>query len=428
LIGFTRDQAGPRLYHGWWVVGALFAINLLTAGVVLRGMTVFFLPLREEFGLTATSLTAAALLPVALAIPLAPLLGIAFARFDPRVIIGATALLTGTGLLLLATSTNHLMIFGALLTVALGVSPVVGGVGPTIAARWFVRRRGVAIGLVACGFGLGGVIVPAMTLIEQSWGWRTLALLAAGAFVVIPVSLGLLVRGRPEDLGLRPDGYSRSESAELIFPGMSARSVLQTTAFWRTVGAAALAGVGGHAVALFFVPHLTSGARLSATDAASAAAVVSVANVAGQLICGWSIDRFKPSLVMTSIAAITCAGLFAFALATGPVDVAVFVVLFGLAGRASFGAASPTLAHQFGVASFGQIQGVLLAATGLSGLIAALSVGVSFDALGSYRPALLAIGIVSGLGSLVALGIKTPHQPTRPSSNALTPTTERRAG
>ena len=205
-----RTPPGTRqpLYYGWIIIGVCFFIVLVCAGS-RTGFGAFFNPMRQDFGwnygLTSLAISIAMLASGFLG----PLGGYLFDRLGGRkVILGGIAIMGVSTILLSLTPHILYLIFMYGIVAAIGMA----GAGPSIivalGARWFRRRRAMALGLITAGLSAGGlVMVPLAAYLTQGMGWR-MAWVVLGAMIL---GLGftvafLLLRDDPRDIGLLPDG------------------------------------------------------------------------------------------------------------------------------------------------------------------------------------------------------------------------------
>jgi MFS family permease len=312
-------------------------------------------------------------------------------------------------MLLLSYASNIASFFLALLVISVGASVWMAGTGPATMANWFVRKRGTAIGLILAGISLGSVFIPGMVWAEQHWGWPVLARIVAASLLVVGVPASLVLRHRPEQYGLRPDGdppdpapdpqgaitgSAQSQAASPSRPddGFTVRQALKTRALWALILAQAMTSIGGQAATLFFIPHLEADAGISPALAAVALTATGLLGLVGQPVVGWLSDISRRRLVLGVSNCCAAASIIIFALIKEPWHLVLFVALYGLTARTGFPVLASILADYFGRANFGKIQGFVLAATALSGTVSALLVAAAFDAAGSYVTPFLVLG------------------------------------
>ena len=290
------------IYYGWIIVGVVF----VTMGVGVNARTAFsllFPPILAEFGwergVTAGAFSFGFLVSAALS----PSLGRLMDRRGPRVVMELGVLLIGAGLLLATLVTRPWHLYATLGVMVGGGSVCLGYTGQSLfLPDWFVRRRGLAMSLAFSGVGVGSMILlPWMqTLIGRS-GWRA-ACWAMGLLVLLLlVPLNLLLRRRPEDMGLEPDGDRAAAAGAVARPsnvvdaawaavdwtlGRAAR----TARFWWIAIGYFCGLFAWYAVQVHQTKYLIE-IGFNPTDAAWALGFVSLAGIPGQIALGWLSDR-----------------------------------------------------------------------------------------------------------------------------------------
>jgi len=290
-----------------------------------------------------------------------------------------------------------------------------------VVARWFSRRRGRALTLLTFIGGLASIIyVPVATWLVGAEGWRMALVTLAALLAVLTVPVHVLVlRRRPADVGLAPDGAPARPEADdrpdgqLAPPatdlgGTPLGMALRAGAFWRLTLAFFLATVTAVAITVRLVPYLL-GQGYSAGVAALALTVIGVVALPGRAIFTPLGDLLPRQFVSAAIFLMQALGLMALLLVPGMVGVLGFAVVFGLGFGAITPARAALVAEIYGLAQYGRINGVLAAA--LMGARAAAPVGVSllFDGFGGYLPALWGLALLSLAAALVIAMV--PHRP-----------------
>ena len=130
----------PKVFYGWWIVGAGFLIVLYVGGVIVYGFTAFFQPLANEFGWSYTQISLAASLRGMETGLLAPIVGLMVDRWGSRRLILSGAILSSLGLMLLSRATSLAMFYGAFAIMAVGISTCTGSVLLAPLAHWFHRK------------------------------------------------------------------------------------------------------------------------------------------------------------------------------------------------------------------------------------------------------------------------------------------------
>lgn len=204
-----------RVYYGWWVVAAASGMSFANAATAISILTVFVVPMSQEFGWNRTEVAGATSLGAVLGAGLAPFTGRAVDRFGARVTLVAGGLIVVAGCMYLSVAQALAGFYVAFTAIRIADQGLIQVSASVTAGKWFVRYRGRATGLVMLGSS-GGVIVmaPLVQLVISVWDWRAAwAMLAAVMLVVGTIPALLLVRRQPEDLGLAIDGNAASVPA-----------------------------------------------------------------------------------------------------------------------------------------------------------------------------------------------------------------------
>lgn len=184
------------IFYGWWVVAACFLIAVYTSGVVSYGFTAIFQPIAAEFNWNYTTVSLASSLRHMEVGIFSPVVGYLIDRYSLRKILFAGGVIIGIGVILLARTDSLWSFFTVFAIISLGMSAVSSVTMMTAVSRWFNNKIGLVMGIATCGFGFSGIMVPVVTTMVDSMGWRSaMTILGAGIFVVV-LPLTLLVRNR----------------------------------------------------------------------------------------------------------------------------------------------------------------------------------------------------------------------------------------
>lgn len=407
-----------RIYYGWALVITLGMTATASYGILSYAFAVFITPMGDELGWSKAQITGA----FSVAQLVAGFTAIAVGRWVDRrgtrgvMTVGSVA----AAMLLIAwsrvQSLTELYVIWALMGLVLAA--VLYEPAFTTVATWFRRDRGRALTLLTFMGGFAAVIfVPVATALVAGVGWRA-ALVWLGAIyaVLTIVPHALVLRHRPADLGLAPDGTAPT-SATAAAPRIvgstggstygSTSGAVRSPAFrWLTI-AFALSALCSMAITVHLVPLLLE-RGYSAAFAGSAMGMLGLMALPGRLIFTPLGDRWPRAMVTASIFALQTVALATLLVSRGQLAVWVFVAFFG----AGFGAITPAraalMADRFGAANYGQISGVL--ASVLAVARAAAPVGASLLYAAAALPGLapgydtvLAALLVLTLGSAVAL-------------------------
>ncbi|HWC82971.1 MAG TPA: MFS transporter [Pseudonocardiaceae bacterium] len=429
--GAQTVHSGQRV---WWVVGAA-GLAIVAAGAFSTMAGLLVDPLTAEFGWSRGSIGLAASVNMVLNGVTAPFAAAWMDRFGVRRVVAAAlaVLAVGAALTTVMTSAWQLTVLWGVL-VGLGCGSLAMAFAAIIAGRWFMRRRGLVIGILTAASVVGQfVFLPVLSQIITAYHWRAaMLLLAAAALLVLPIAW-LILRDHPADLGRTAYGATEFTPKPPARPHAASRAVrvlchaARTKPFWVLAGMFAICGASTNGVMWTdFVPAATDHG-MSATVAASLLTMVGAGNVVGTLASGWLTDRAGAWWLLAGYFALRGGSLILLPVLLGPsVDpsLVAFVVCFGLLDVATV---PPTIAlcQRFYGADSPIVFGWVNAAHQLgAGLVAFLG-GVARDVSGSYTPVWLGAGALCVVAALLALlnrtaptGRRTPPPapgPVRPA-------------
>ena len=324
----AKAGAEPRLFHGWWVVAAAFAITFLGFGSAYT-FSNFLEPLQRDFGASRGSVSLVFSLAGFLYFGLGIVSGPLADRFGsrPLVLIGMTLL--GLGLALASAAHSLIEVYAAYgLGVGLGMGcayvPAIGAV-----QRWFVRRRGFASGLAVAGIGVGTLVMPPLaSLLIGSFGWRGAYLALAALALVLGCGMALLIENDPSGRGLNPDGDELA--AQTVQAGGAAvGEAIRSGRFISLYAACLICSFG------VFVPfvHLVPFARdhgIAASMAAVLLGVIGLGSTAGRFFLGTVADRMGRERALLMMFVGMAASLAIWALSANVWSLAVFAFVYGV--------------------------------------------------------------------------------------------------
>ena len=198
----------PHFFYGYIILALCFA-NMVAMRGVNGAFGVYYLALLEEFSWSRSDGASIASINYVVYALAAPMVGLAFDRLGPQLLMPLGAALVGLGLLLSSISNSLFgLYFSYGIVTALGQGAL-GFVGHNaLISFWFVKRRGTAIGIASMGQGVGAlVMVPATQMLIDSVGWRWAYIVTGSVMLLILVPANALLQRRaPEDVGQFPDG------------------------------------------------------------------------------------------------------------------------------------------------------------------------------------------------------------------------------
>ena len=203
-----------RIFYGWVIVGVTFVT--MAIGVNARtAFSLLFSPILDEFGwdrgVTAGAFSFGFLVSAAMS----PMIGRLMDRYGPRLVMEMGVLLMAGGLLLAPLTSQPWHLYLTIGVLVGGGSICLGYSGQSLfLPNWFIRKRGLAIGIAFAGVGIGSVtVLPWFQSMIEGAGWR-IACVSLGIVVLLVLApINLLLRKRPEDMGLKPDGDEFQDAA-----------------------------------------------------------------------------------------------------------------------------------------------------------------------------------------------------------------------
>lgn len=404
--------ASTRIYYGWFVVAAAFAVTFVGFGSAYT-FSAFLTPLQQTFGASrgAVSLvfSLAGFLYFGLGIVSGPLAD----RWGARGLVAAGMTLVAAGLILAGLARNLTEVYLAYgLGVGLGVGcayvPALGAV-----QRWFVRRRGFASGLAVSGIGVGTLALPPLaTLLIETLGWRqayfVLGLLAA----VVGVGMSWFLVNDPRERGLAADGDAApargasAASARVSTPdatrvgsGASVREAVASRRFVGLYAACLICSFGVFVPFVHLMPYaLDHGVRPQA--AVLLLGTIGVGSTAGRFVLGGLADRVGRTRFLVATFLGMALALAIWAAASQFWSLAVFALVFGLAYGAWVAILPAVVMDAFGGRNVGAIIGVLYTSVAFGTLVGPSAAGYVFDLSHSYLLPIL-IGAAANLVAAV---------------------------
>ena len=402
-----------KIFYGWWIVLACFFIAFYVGGVIFYGVTAFFEPIREEFGWSYTQISFAASLRGLETGIFAPLVGFLVDRFGSRKLIFWGTITVGFGLILLSRTQSLAMFYGSFLLIAFGAGGCAAVVTMAAVANWFHKNVGIALGVMASGFGASGLMVPLIVQLIGVSGWRTTVIILGLGMWILGIPLSFVIRNRPEQYGYLPDGISPSDrmpNLENQDTGVKAveigfKEALKKRSFLYLIIVEAIRMMIVAAVIIHVMPYLSS-LGLPRVTAGLVAGAIPLFSIIGRFGFGWLSDVFDKGYVMAWSFCIISLGMLAFSYVQVIWVVFVFLLLFSPGYGGGMVLRGAILREYFGRNSFGKMIGITMGSASIGGIIGPTLAGWVFDTVGSYHVIWLVFCGLSSLAIYLALKIK----------------------
>lgn len=380
----------PRIFHGWFVVAAAFAVTFVGFGCAYT-FSAFVEPLQREFGASRGSISLvfsfAGFLYFGLGIVSGPLAD----RFGSRRLAVSGMIMIGLGLAAASVARNLAEVYAAYgLGVGLGVGcayvPAVGAV-----QRWFVRRRGFASGLAVSGIGVGTLVMPPLaSLLIEILGWRG-AYLALGALAAaIGGGLALLLENDPRDRGLGPDGDLPHPGEQPARPeGASVGEAIRSRRFLSLYAACLICSFGVFVPFVHLVPY-AGDHGVAPSSAVLLLGVIGIGSTAGRFFLGGLADRMGRELSLLMMFIGMAIALAIWLISTNIWSLAGFAFVYGVFYGGWVAVLPAVVMDYFGGRNVGGIIGILYTSVAFGTLIGPTAAGFAFDFSHSYRLPILA--------------------------------------
>ena len=425
-----RPPIALPFYYGWFVVGLCFLTTLTSAGV-RSSPSVLIVPLEGEFGWSRTLIASALSMNLLLFGVAAPISGFLIDRYGPRkVMMGSLLLLIAgvSGTVVMTEFWQFFLVWGII--VGLGAGGVGSVLTATVGNRWFVAKRGLALGVLGSASSTGQIIfLPFFMAMIAYAGWRIGSMtLIVVAMILLPL-IYLFMRDDPSEVGLEPYGAGDPKAAAggaTSLRGMSAKNatitakqVLGHPTFWLLCGSFFVCGgTANGLIGTHLIPHeLEMG--IPEVAAASILGIMGALNMVGTIFSGWMIDRVQPHKWLALVYALRGVSLLLLPFVKDFNGLVLFAVIYGLDWFATVPPSMAITADTFGRQNVGKVYGWIFMSHQIGAAIMASAAAAMRDHLGEYNTAFLSAGFIAMIAAGLVLQIKPkPKEAAAPPPSA----------
>jgi len=386
----------PRVFYGYWIVVAAFSCVFISSGSGYSSFSLFVKPLQADLGWGRGEIMTAFTILMLVQGGLGLFIGRVVDRYGVKRVIGIGALVTGLGFVLVSLSNSLWHFYLSYIVTGAGMAAI--GPVPASAAvsNWFKRKRGLAIGIMSAGLGIGGLVLAPLTggYFIPNFGWRAacLALALLSWVILIPLALWV-IKTKPADMGLYPDGIEAPESINMTAAspssteGSTLRMALSTSTLW-IIAAVFLQSCFSHAgVMQSQVPYLQD-IGFPVTIAATSMGVAGLGSAIGKPVFGWLCDRIPPKYACAIGLVLQMVSIIIF-IRIGPTSPTAMILLYAIVMGIGAGSWLPTASMltstNFGLANYGAIYGVVNLFIYIGVATGPLMAGHMYDATGTYH-------------------------------------------
>jgi MFS family permease len=397
-----------RVFYGWWLVAAYLLVATVSWSLGTFGMGVYIHALSADGHFSISLVSSAVTVSYLVTAAALMVVGTATVRYGPGLITGAGTIILAASVAGIPWCSEAWQVFLLMVFMGIGRSLLSTTTISTGLAPWFERHQGRAISMALLGASVGGIVgTPLLFGGISVFGFKV-ALLLAGAVslaLLIPLSIFVL-KSRPQDLGLHPDGVKPV--------GMQAKA----PARWTRAGAlktfrlqTLLVAFGlGMMVQIGFLSHhvsMTIG-TLGEQGASLAVSAAAVSAFIGRILLAKYSDHVDMRLTTGLVLLIAAVSLVGMALFDGPTGLMIASVTYGMT-IGNMTTLSPIIVRrEFGAESFGAVYGIAGSLIGFAMAGGAALFGAIRDASGSYGPALLLAGAVDVLAAIIIVWGRRP--------------------
>ena len=395
----------------------------ITAGINFHGFGNFIIPLSREFGWSRTTIStifSVARLESGL---LGPLEGWAVDRVGPRRLMVVGIPLMGIGYIAMSRI-NGLLAFFLVYVFMISLGSSLGVSTPITAAvaNWFNKRRGLAFGIMWSGVGIGGLFVPAIGWLIESYDWRNASMIVGLFIAVIGLPIAVVMRHRPEQYGYYPDGRvpeevrNSKQAQRPVLPDLTgdftAGEALRTSSFWFLSLSIMSRSVVSGGIGLHFVPFFVDLGASNVTAAALAGSV-GLMSIPGRFGLSALGDYVNKRYVMCVSLALMSVSIIFMARAQSVSAVIPVLVAYAAAQGGISVIPQSLIADYFGRRSYATIQGFRSTIQMLGIIAGPIISGYVFDTTGSYEYAFLGFSAAAIVSMVLVFMAKPPVKPVR---------------
>ena len=397
-------------YYGWYVLLTAMFIAGVTTGA-RNGFGVFVIPMSEELDFTRTGISIAGGAGWLVNGITQPLIGQIFDRSNSRWVILASILVAGLATAALSLTFNlYFLVFMFSFVLSTAMSGASIGTLMPLLARWFVRRRTLALGMVASGSSIGGMVLITLSgyLVDLfSWQISWIALGGIVTLLGLPIAF-MFLRNNPGEMGLQPDGdsvpsggmASRSQARRQgLFEVEQWHKSFRSPPIWNLSAAFTVCGITVGLLSFHFVPYASGELGIDAKLASLIFAILTGLNVFGAIGGGWLADRYGRKNVLGTVYSVRClafltlvGGLLAVQNgitlpiigSPGLASLWIFAVLAGFSWIASVPITASLTAEVYGLRALATISGISFVCHQVGAFFSIILGGVLYDMTGSY--------------------------------------------
>jgi sugar phosphate permease len=413
---------GRTIYYGWYIVVFAFIASMMSSGVQAYSLGIFVTPMTEDLGWSRTDISLGQTISTAAMGVLGLFIGGFIDNRGGRLLLVIGAFIAGTGFILLGQVQElwqYYLVKSGIITLGMvGMGAMVVNVA---VSNWFVRYRGRAIAITAMGTSVAAVILPSLvTRIIDDFGWRVAWAVLGVSIRVIVIPLGaLIMRRRPEDHGLEPDGGRvdvrpgdrRAEHRAVVDQyRWTRREVIRTPALWMLIATFGFGSMGFSAMLLHLIPYLTDNG-FSRAEAAGAFSMIGAAGLLSKPIWGLVVEKIPTRFAAAAEFAILGTGVVLILSATSHAMTYAAIFVFGIGVGGVITIQETVWADYYGRLTLGTVRAIGRPFTIVSSAGGPVFAALAYDLGGSYQVAFIFFIVAYAVAGVLILLAPEPRPP-----------------
>ena len=410
-------MVGKSLSYGWVIALCCTMITMINGGL-FNTFGIFTKPVILDFGWSRSEFSAAYTAMLVAYSPAAFIAGRLADRYGPRLVLLSAGLLIGLGFLGCSQtdklqSHNLAFIILCYAIVGLGTGTTLG-IPIAVIQRWFTRRRGFMVGIVAAGTGVGGFLfAPLANHLINVYGWQEAYLIIAIIYGVIVAIASLFLFSEPKLNRSVPFGdgppsqQATTQPHDVASLNLTVTGVFKVGAFWGLAAIFILTFMSSFFISAHLVPHLTD-RGIDATQAAQAVGMIAIITIAGRVILSSLAGRIGWMKTLRFVYIAACLAVIWLIFVTEPIGLYIFAGVYGFSWGSTLALLSGAVGSFFGMTALSGLLGLLLGFGVLGGAFSPLLGGLVFDLTGSYFTALSLAAASYATAGLLSFLLKSP--------------------
>lgn len=433
------------VFYGWRLVGiAAFMLTLMSL-TVFRGVGIMLVALERQFAWSRTALSGAFSLARVEGAVLGPIEGVLVDKIGTRRMVLIGYILMGLGFIWLAlieplgdlgllswldfalrflpfTELDQTLLHFYISFIVITLGSGLGGWLALVAMinNWFNRKRSIAMAASMSGIHVAGMLIPAFALLIERYGLDSVAL-GIGLFLLAIIGpVTKVIRTRPEDMGLTPDGLppdappsaGEGDDGADDEPDFTAKQALMTPAFWMLTISQVSSSVAIVTLALHLAPKLTDPATgMTLTQAGTVELAYTLVALPSQFLSGYFADRLPKTTLIAALMAVQATGILVIALFDSVPMAYLFALLYGIGFGGRIPLTTAIRGEYFGRKAFATIMGISQLPMNVAMIFAPLFAGYMYDTTNSYIVPFTIFAALCYFGAVLMLFVRKPKSP-----------------